>query len=414
MSFSNAQQQDLLYFDLLITNVDTIYKAPQPVYFNETRTTPFLYCPEDYEMSVVRFTLDTQTLPVIIPPIIPYGPLNNGYSGPDPSGNYGDPNKTIYAVAMTYSEVIGGSNVDFVAEQYITFVAQDQTAPEPLVLVPNQKQDNSQGYYNIYSYQYFIGLINKAIGLCFNDLNGQVQVAGGTLPTTYAPIMTWNTANSTATVNGDVKAFSPFAGNPISLYFNPALAQIFSTLPFSITNSTNISNIDAFRAYQLLFTYVAEKTEQNTQPYPFGSNPQDLSGNYLFEALQCSQELSTTNNWNPVVSIVFTSNTLPIIPSQVTQPLLFVDGVLQTSTSNNNNISNVITDFSAETPLRPFIYYVPTAEFRMISLVGNRPLNNIDVAVYYKTRTADLIPFRLGAGGSASLKILFRKKNYKS
>jgi len=142
---------------------------------------------------------------------------------------------------------------------------------------------------------------------------------------------------------------------------------------------------------------------------------ENVSPAFLFNALQCVQETSTINNWNPVVSIVFTSNTLPIIPTQVTQPLLFVDGVVQTGSSgNNNNINNVITDFSSDTPLRPFIYYVPTAEFRMISLVGNRPLNNIDVGVYYKTRSGELVPFRLGAGGSASLKILFRKKDYKS
>ena len=95
----------------------------------------------------------------------------------------------------------------------------------------------------------------------------------------------------------------------------------------------------------------------------------------------------------------------------MTTPLLYVDGQVQLSSiGNNNNISNVLTDFSADSPLRPYIYYVPTAEFRMISLVGNRPLNNIDVGVFYKTRTGDLVPFRLGSGGSASLKLLFRRK----
>ena len=108
---------------------------------------------------------------------------------------------------------------------------------------------------------------------------------------------------------------------------------------------------------------------------------------------------------------MFTSNTLPIIPTQVTQPLLFVDGSIQTgSNGNNNNINNVITDFSTDGPLKPFIYYVPTAEFRMISLVGNRPLSNIDIGVYYKTRSGELVPFKLAAGGSAALKILFRRK----
>jgi hypothetical protein len=405
MSFSNSQQSDLLYFDLLITNVDTIYKAPKPVYFNETRTTPYLYEPEQYEMSVVRFNLDTQTLPVIIPPIIPAGALNNGY--PETSSPNGDPNKTLYAVSMSYQDSSGNN---FIAEKYIEYSPQDLSVNPPPPLIPNQAQDNSNGYYNIYSFQYFISLINKTLNLCYGVLSRDVSIAGGTLPSNYAPVMLWDTDTEKATIYADVLGYSPFLLSSINLYFNPALAQIFSTFSFQITSTASIAQIDSFKAYQVLFTNVAQESELNTVPYPLGSVGTDESP-VLFQALQAKQELSTINNMNPIISIVFTTNTIPIIATQVTTPLLYVDGQIQlSSTGNNNNISNVLTDFSADSPLRPYIYYVPTAEFRMISLVGNRPLNNIDVGVFYKTRTGDLVPFRLGSGGSASLKLLFRRK----
>ena len=411
MSFSNNQQSDLLYFDLLITNVDTIYKAPKPVYFNETRTTPYLYEPEQYEMSVVRFSLDTQTLPVIIPPIIPAGPLNNNYPNPESPSPNGDPNKTLYAVSMSYQDNSGNN---YIVERYVEYSPQDLSVDAPPPLIPNQTQDNSNGYYNIYSFQYFISLINTTLNLCYQTLKGAVEIDGGTLPSDYAPVMLWNTDTEKATIYADVLGYSPFLRpSPINLYFNPALAQIFSTFSYLITPTANIAEINSFRAYQVLFTDVAQAIELNTVPYPLNALGTDQSP-VLFQALQAKQELSTINNMNPIISIVFTTNTIPIIATQVTTPLLYVDGQVQLSSiGNNNNISNVLTDFSADSPLRPYIYYVPTAEFRMISLVGNRPLNNIDVGVFYKTRTGDLVPFRLGSGGSASLKLLFRRKGTK-
>ena len=406
MSFSNNQQSDLLYFDLLITNVDTIYKAPKPVYFNETRTTPFLYDPEQYEMSVVRFNLDTQTLPVIIPPIIPAGPLNTNYpNAPSPNG---DPNKTLYAVSMSYQDSSGNN---YVTETYVEFSPQDLSVDAPPPLVPNQTQDNTNGYYNIYSFQYFISLINITLKSCYTTLRSAVELTGRSLPSRFAPVMLWDTDTEKATIYADVLGYSPFlVPSPINLYFNPALAEIFSTFSLQITPTANIAEIDSFRAYQVLFTNVSQATEVNTVPYPLNATG-TTEDPVLFQALQAKQEFSTINNMNPIISIVFTTNTIPIIATQVTTPLLYVDGQVQlSSTGNNNNISNVLTDFSADTPLRPYIYYIPTAEFRMISLVGNRPLNNIDVGVFYKTRIGNLVPFRLGSGGSASLKLLFRRK----
>ena len=276
MSFSNTQQSDLLYFDLLITNVDTIYKAPKPVYFNETRTTPYLYDPEQYEMSVVRFNLDTQTLPVIIPPIIPAGPLNNNY--PETPSPNGDPNKTLYAVSMTYGP--------YIVEEYVMFSPQDLSVDAPPPLIPNQTQDNTNGYYNIYSFQYFISLINNTLNLCFTELLAKVLFNEGTLPSSYAPVMLWDTETNKATIYADVLGYSPFLPPfPIKLFFNPALAQIFSTFSLQITPTANIAEIDSFRAYQVLFTDVSQFNELNTVPYPLGSVGTDQSP-VLFQALQ--------------------------------------------------------------------------------------------------------------------------------
>ena len=80
-------------------------------------------------------------------------------------------------------------------------------------------------------------------------------------------------------------------------------------------------------------------------------------------------------------------------------------------TGNDSATSNIITDIVSPTGLyRPNLVYNPTAEYRRISLVGNQPLTNIDLQIYYRLRTGHLIPFTLGSGGSVTMKIAFLKK----
>lgn len=58
------------YFSLNLINNDSSYPA-QPVQFSlkDTRSNDFLKCPQDYYMSIVRFNLQTPTLPLFIPQI---------------------------------------------------------------------------------------------------------------------------------------------------------------------------------------------------------------------------------------------------------------------------------------------------------------------------------------------------------
>lgn len=58
------------YYDLNIINNDSSFPAkPVRFQYKETRSNYFLYCPQDYFMSIVRFNLQTPTLPVFIPQI---------------------------------------------------------------------------------------------------------------------------------------------------------------------------------------------------------------------------------------------------------------------------------------------------------------------------------------------------------
>jgi hypothetical protein len=70
-----------------------------------------------------------------------------------------------------------------------------------------------------------------------------------------------------------------------------------------------------------------------------------------------------------------------------------------------------ITDFaSSNADYRGFINYTPSGEYRLIDLQGNDPIKNIDIQCYFKDKFDISRPLPLLAGGSCTLKCMFRKK----
>lgn len=73
-----------------------------------------------------------------------------------------------------------------------------------------------------------------------------------------------------------------------------------------------------------------------------------------------TQEYSTTMLWNPISSIVFTTNILPIYSSQTPPIQIFENGVLKNNSSNFNFL-NILTDFIGnDLSFVPYIQYAPT------------------------------------------------------
>jgi hypothetical protein len=179
----------------------------------------------------------------------------------------------------------------------------------------------------------------------------------------------------------------------MTLYFNPALYNMFSSFPMTINTYNSASG-------------------QNVQIIVdnFGQSSEITVGDPLYTAIQLNQEYSTVSLWTPLTSIVFCSSTLPIVQNQISAPLYFVNGV---SYSNNgtNNIAPIITDMAvSEGDYKPNLVYSPYV-YRYIDMKGNRPIYSLDISVYWKDRYGNLQPFRLSAGSSITIKLMFIKKN---
>jgi hypothetical protein len=383
MSFTTRDTPEKVYYDITISNLAGTTTIPPVLYFNETRNSPFILDPESYYLSIVRFTLDTNTLPVIQPEIQP---------------NQSNRDLTNYSITLEWANPVAPFN-KFIQRTYLTYVPQNQQAipPAPPSQTNNGLQNNSTGYYDIYNYQYFIYLVNQTFQTCFNALNAQVVAAGLALPSAYAPVMSWDIQQNIALLSADNAGYNDNTSNYIKIYFNPSLYNLFISFPF-IIESIDVEP-DGKNARIIMSGFGGA----NLVPYPPVAP--------VYTALQIVQEYSTLAIWTPITSIVFTSNTLPIVANQVSAPLLFYNGKRFVSGGNNSNITQVITDFvTGDGIYKPNIVYTPSAQYRLVNLVGNTPLYNLDVEVFYRNRVGELIPVRLGSGNSATIKILFTRK----
>ena len=367
-----------IYYDLDAVNLDKTGNQEPPILrFTEVRNNPYLDAPENYFLSVVRFALQTPSLPVFIP-IIQTGQPN--------------PNLTIYSVSMSY--VVAGNTL--VAQTYLTYSPQNVYLPTPAP--PLVQQDLSSEYYYIYSYQYLLKLINTTLQTCFNSLNALVIGAGGVLPTTNAPFFDMNPNNFTMSLFADKLGYDENLVNPIKLFMNSAMYHLFNGFTADYLGYTGITS---GRNY-LFKIYNSNGTNEFTMP--------------TYTALVMYQEQSSIALWNPIQSMVFTTALLPVNETNVSAPKIFGSDTRLGQSNNNVNVAPIITDF--EVPFdptntyRPNIEYSPQSEYRLVDLYGASPISAIELTCYWKTQFGNTIPFKLNSNCKANIKLLFRRKDF--
>lgn len=372
-----------IYFDFNMINNDTTGTLPPPnLVFTETRNNPIVNNAEDYYISVVRFNVETPTLPLMIPQV------NLGQS---------DPNELIYTVNLTFD--VSGTIVE--SQTNLVFIPQNLYEPVPQP--PLTKQDLTSEYYYIYSFQHFILMVNTALKQAMNDLDTAVTAIGGTLPTLNAPYIEFDPVNCDYTLNGDTTGFNSDLTNDLSIYIymNSPLYSLFSSFE---SKNYGYTGITGGKNFQLVLRDINNGSNIYTPSPPSPSFYQSYG------------EYPTSPLWNPVLSLLFQASIIPIVPEQQSAPLVFNSDVLFGAGGNNSAIGNVLTDIQAflskGNEYKPIVQYVPQAEYRLIDLQGQSPVQSIQISCYWKDRFGNLHPFTLASGCNASMKILFRKKLY--
>jgi hypothetical protein len=393
----NDTNPDQIYYDVTVSNFQSSTTNPQPFYFNDSRTVPFVNVPEDYYLSILRFTVDTGTIPVFLPSIQP---------------NQADRDLTIYSVGMTWTD--SNTGVVYSAQEYIKWEAQDLSVDVPYAPSNtfNGLQINDTGYYNCYSYSWLCYLTYVAL----QAVTVQMEVLTNGLPNqpdfTYSPVMNWDSTSQKAIIYANSATYNlnddfyPVGFSAVNLYFNAPMYGLFSSFPARYLGNGTPFGCD----YRILIVDVGGVNSQliiPPQAIPAVGDP------YItYMAITHFQETSTTANISPITSLVFTTNTLPIQTNQISTPLVYNNNQIINYAGNNSATANIITDLVSDTgTYSPNLVYTPSAEYRLITMYGNAPLINLDISIFYKIRNGSLVPFRLQSGGSVTMKLSFLKKS---
>ena len=349
--------------------------------FQDIRSTPVLSSPEMYELSVVRFNLQTaNSLPIWIPTIQLDNILQN-------------PNTTTYSFTMNYDfndETYSSTQV------FVTYIPTNRNEPIPVI---GSLRDTNIPYYYVYSFNTIVTMLNNCLNEAFERLILDTGFSGVTLPTLNRPYFEWDNNAQKFILNADVIGFDNNIQNHISIHCNTALYTLISSF------QAFYNGFDLFESKNYTF---------NLSKDPRGLNTFRISDTY--RVIQLFQEYSTGALFTPISSIVFSTSLIPVLPSNTAKPsVVDGDGSL-ISTGNNNNISSMITDFEVQENsgygFSGVLSYTPTAEYRMIDLnnSSSEKLNNLDITVYWKDQYSNLHPLYLQPGCKCDLKILFRKK----
>ena len=409
-----------IYYDINVVNNDTTGRERPPfLQFTEIRNSPYLANPADYFASVVRFSLETPTLPVLIPQVKVGGASIN---------------ELIYTVSMSHPLLPTSISIP------VVYVPQNNTSLKPPPTAITAASDIINEYYYTFTYKPFIDMVNTALRVCW-----QLVIAAlppGTLNPYTAddfPYLWWDADTNIATWvvlanvfqtptanNPTPTLLGTLAGTPISIFFNAPLFNLFSSFTAFQNGYENVAPLNwrmlfpdtvSVNPYQAsVFTgnpLLAPSMPTFPTQFAAGALPQQPIN---YSLLRVSQEYPTTPLWSPVQSIVFTTSLLPIASSIVSTPVLFGQGATFTTRGNNSGIANILTDL--EIPLekgwqfKPSINYVPTAEYRLFDLNGNAPLSAIEISVNWKDTFGRLNQVRLGSSCNASIKIMFRRKDF--
>jgi len=461
-----SDEADLVYYnaDIINNNTNDFANGYPPgndpqIRFSETRDTSIIRDASRYEFSIVRFQMNGAglDLPLFIPSI---------------KLNQPNVNRTEYSLAIQYIQTwtfTSGQTYQFNIEPLesdIIFQPEtDSTLLAPVPASPVVVLDLTSRYYWIYTYQWWVDLVNLAIYDPANP-NSTAHAMGKLVEAfrvewalrttdpfpftttgsndvnlfmtkvfTY-PQLNFDPNTKRFSIIGDVRAFGDRIPNspvppvvlPITepaqtgqpeayLYFNANMYGMFSSFSYILYNyGLQTIVLDGYYAEVQFPNKNYRNTLDNTSLTSSVAIPAyDKQVYWIAE----QDYVSTSQLWSPIASIVFTSTLLPIKTESTGEPIRFGTSNLGANTATTQSafqpiITDIGIDLSADGAegYRQFIYYVPTSEYRMASFEKSRQeIRQIDIQVWWKNRLDNqLYPVQMFNLSSVSIKVMFRKR----
>ena len=339
-----------VYYDIQINNFESSGSAQQSLRFTETRSKPLIENSGEYSLSIVRFELDTYSLPTFIAEIV--------------HTNNNDINKMIESLTLEWDS---SGTMTTEGPSNLAWIPTNQHAEVPIV--PQSLQEPAHEYYYSNSFRHYCDLVNNTFDSLTASLKTSVGVdLDGLLP----PKMIWNEQTQSAEIIGQKDFYDESLANHVNIYFNRQLFSRLSSFP-------TIANLNAAqgKAYKIVM-----KSDYATKIVKL-----DINGTgTLIDCIKTCQEYSTISNWCAVASVVFTTNTLPIVSTQQSEPKIYDNGSAL-NMGIPQNFVQVISDMSTnELCYKPNLIYVSSAEYRMIDMFGDNSISTFDINIFWKDK----------------------------
>ena len=387
-----------IYYDIAVFNNDTSGAKPVNLNFHEMRSGGALVeKANNYLFSIVRFEIDTPKLPVFIPQPI--------------SGSLNDLIYTfVIETVQKENGVITNTNI------YKRRVVYTPTNPNinPPTNVQNTANNFSDEYYYIYNFQRWVDMVNtclKTIHTAINTSDSQ-ELAGTSI---QPPFFQYNPDTGKLSLYTSREYVDSYSATlQMNLYWNSPVETIFS----------GFDTVPALTSKAVLFDFQLPTQTGNTSTFyklnvrnENNVNVRNLGVGNTAYFVETKQTYASLPMCCPVANIVFTtSGHLPVAHSKQANPNIYQDQTGVIIQDRTDNISPILTDFivplTTGNEYKPKINYNPSV-YRLIDLIGNAPLKNCDIQVYWKSKIdSKLHPLLLGSQCGASCKIMFRKKQF--
>lgn len=358
---------DQVYYNVLISNTPTgkDYQSI-PAEYSETRTIPVIDKPTDYYLSVVRFSVPMNNVPIFI------FQTENG-------STQTDPNLGSYSVCLTDS---GGNN----SQQKLTFYPSQlyvNVPPPPSQNPPTYTQALSP-YYYVFDISHMLDMINVALV--------QAEAALPPVAGRDPPFFVYDATTKLVSLKAQEAYYDTFSPGAVRIWANIPILRFVSEIPI-------VSVTELAVAFEKQFYFKVYNTGNNSDG----------------TILTMTQETPSLSLWNDVTSVVFTTGRIPINQEAVPVEANTSDFMVK-SQQGIPNCRPVLTDFEIiaqdDANLRTTLQYVPTGPYRLVDLMSDMPLRALDVQVWWQDRSNQLHKITIGAGQHLTMKLLFVKKEY--
>ncbi len=344
---------EIVYYNATVRNNNNFLL---PIKINDIRSESIIDNPDEWEMSVIRFYISTHSIPTTTIRMLP-GAIE------------GTPSPSILTFSLRFNSI-----------DYQGNVLLDTFRPNVGVALINQATS-------------LLDAFNNCISLLFASIVGVPSV---TTPPQFVydaetELITMYYEENYALI-GDVELYS-------SLQTNEYLA----TIPIEFIGFDQ-NGKDVRYLFNSGSTKIAPNLNVGIRSnYPYITNQIPDPMYYI------SQEARAMSSWSNIINIFLLTQSLPIVSEYIPKTINSTD--INFSSAYQNIISDYVINPS-ENPLkdRLKIEYLPTSEYRMITLKGKESIRRIQLECWYTIETGETFPVLLRPGAFFSCKLMFRKK----